>query len=590
MISSLISTLLQLISEPFAAFASWFLSLVNLNVSDFLSYFPAAETLYYVFQAVAMGLAIGLGAFQLVKFTSGMVNGTTETPFTVIGRVILAIGLIYFGNYILEFIIELFKTPYNEIIGEDFTNTFYDKLANFTDSIVNFTSPENAADRFAGMWDAISAPPKLLIALILLIIFAFNMLELLMEVVERYILLCTIVFTSPLAFSTVSTGTTSNIFRSWTRMFIGQCILILFNGWSIQMLISIIYSEGSSFLLKFLLAIGFIKIAKRMDTYMQMLGISVGTTGGGIMKDIAATATVIRMAAGSKGGSSGTVLGQNGASQILTGARPALGNAKNAFNATTINAEGAKASFTDKISAASHAAIHNIAPGSLGNPVIGANGAVIGLDNKATRAGLTLNHTASGSNYVAGDKQAVSQFMTDYMSSNPVIPASVANLIGNTIKTQHLPDAAMKSDIPVSDRNITVPTVNNFSGQGLISYASEISSPISSSFARNFNTATYNFSNGLVTGPQLSEVTTGNNMVKGFFAPDDMHLYSFDINRSGGDGYLAYTDKNNQQAYIKFEATEIKPGLNSQMTKPPVNINNSFKMKPDAGKREKHSK
>ena len=61
-----------------------------------------------------------------------------------------------------------------------------------------------------------------LIALTLLLILAWNYIKLLFEAAERYILLGGTDLHAPMAFATGSAQSTSNIFKSWCRMFGGQ--------------------------------------------------------------------------------------------------------------------------------------------------------------------------------------------------------------------------------------------------------------------------------------------------------------------------------------------------------------------------------
>lgn len=81
-----------------------------------------------------------------------------------------------------------------------------------------------------------------LIALILVLILAWNYIKLLFEAAERYILLGVIVYTAPMAFATGASQSTSNIFKSWCRMFGGQIFLLLMNAWCLRLFTSMVGS------------------------------------------------------------------------------------------------------------------------------------------------------------------------------------------------------------------------------------------------------------------------------------------------------------------------------------------------------------
>lgn len=79
-----------------------------------------------------------------------------------------------------------------------------------------------------------------LIALILLLILAWNYLKLLCEAAERYILLGVLVFTAPVAFAMGASQSTSSIFKSWCRMFAEQLLLLVMNAWCLRLFVSMV--------------------------------------------------------------------------------------------------------------------------------------------------------------------------------------------------------------------------------------------------------------------------------------------------------------------------------------------------------------
>ena len=77
-----------------------------------------------------------------------------------------------------------------------------------------------------------------IIALILVLILAWNYIKLLFEAAERYILLGVLVYTAPVAFATGASQSTGNIFKSWCRMLGGQFFLLLMNAWCLRLFTS----------------------------------------------------------------------------------------------------------------------------------------------------------------------------------------------------------------------------------------------------------------------------------------------------------------------------------------------------------------
>lgn len=79
-----------------------------------------------------------------------------------------------------------------------------------------------------------------LIALILVVVLAWNYLKLLLEASERYIVLGILVFTAPLAFAMGAARGTNNIFKSWCRMFSGQLLLLIMNAWCLKLFVNMV--------------------------------------------------------------------------------------------------------------------------------------------------------------------------------------------------------------------------------------------------------------------------------------------------------------------------------------------------------------
>ena len=79
-----------------------------------------------------------------------------------------------------------------------------------------------------------------LIALILVMVLAWNYLKLLLEAAERYVVLGVLVFTAPLAFAMGAARGTNNIFKSWCRMFGGQLLLLIMNAWCLKLFVNMV--------------------------------------------------------------------------------------------------------------------------------------------------------------------------------------------------------------------------------------------------------------------------------------------------------------------------------------------------------------
>ena len=103
-----------------------------------------------------------------------------------------------------------------------------------------------------------------IVALILVLILAWNYIKLLFEAAERYILLGVLVYTAPVAFSTGASQATGNVFKSWCRMLGGQFFL-LFNE---RLVFAAVYFHGRNIPCKPFITLGRKEIMKHKKTLL----------------------------------------------------------------------------------------------------------------------------------------------------------------------------------------------------------------------------------------------------------------------------------------------------------------------------------
>lgn len=258
------------------------LGALGCSMDTFLRYFPAAETMYTIFVATAIGLILLNWVWQLFK-NFGLIAGIeAEDPFRLSIRSVLFIMLVYYCSDITDLILEIGGTPYSWIMTSDLPPISFADFNSVLLSILGTFASGSIA----------------LIALILLLILAWNYIKLLFEAAERYVLLGVLVYTAPMAFSTGSSKATGNVFSSWCRMFAGQVFLLIMNAWCLRIFTSMVgsfianplsigsdSSAGNAFIW-FLCAIAFLKISQKIDSFMSILGINVGHTGGSMMAEL----------------------------------------------------------------------------------------------------------------------------------------------------------------------------------------------------------------------------------------------------------------------------------------------------------------
>ena len=174
------------------------LGALGCDMAVFLRYFPAAETMYDVFVALAIGLILLLWVWNLFKNFGIATGPEAEDPIKLSVRSVLFIGLAYYSDEIIDTALQIGGTPYDWILTSALPNLSFADFNSVMLTIIGVCASGAVA----------------LIALILLLILAWNYLKLLLEAAERYVLLGVLVFTAPVAFAMGASQSTSNIFKS----------------------------------------------------------------------------------------------------------------------------------------------------------------------------------------------------------------------------------------------------------------------------------------------------------------------------------------------------------------------------------------
>ena len=200
------------------------LGALGCNMDSFLRYFPAAETMYSIFAALAVGLILLGWVWNLFK-NFGLVAGLeAEDPIKLSIRSVLFIFLAVYSDNVVNIALKIGGTPYNWILTSDLPALSF---ADFNSVIVVILG-------------VVANGSVALIALVILLILAYNYIRLLFEAAERYILLGVLVFTAPVAFAMGAAQSTANIFKSWCRMFAGQMFLLVMNAWCLRLFTSMV--------------------------------------------------------------------------------------------------------------------------------------------------------------------------------------------------------------------------------------------------------------------------------------------------------------------------------------------------------------
>ena len=200
------------------------LGALGCDMSVFLRYFPAAETMYEIFVAIAIGLILLIWVWNLFKNFGLGAGSEAEDPIKLSIRSILFIFLAYYSDQIIAIALDIGGTPYDWILTSALPEL---NFANFNSILLTIIG-------------TVLGGAVTLIDLILFLVLVWNYIKLLFTAAERYVLLGVMVFTAPIAFAMGVSQTKSNIFKSWCRTFVGQLFMLLMNAWCLKLFTSMV--------------------------------------------------------------------------------------------------------------------------------------------------------------------------------------------------------------------------------------------------------------------------------------------------------------------------------------------------------------
>lgn len=154
------------------------LGALGCDMTVFLRYFPAAETMYGIFVALAVGLILLNWVWQLFKNFGLSAGIEAEDPVKLSIRSVLFILLALFSDEIINTILTIGGTPYRWIMDSELPPLSFADFNSVMLVIIGVCANGAVA----------------LITLILVIILAWNYLKLLLEAAERYVLLGVLVY------------------------------------------------------------------------------------------------------------------------------------------------------------------------------------------------------------------------------------------------------------------------------------------------------------------------------------------------------------------------------------------------------------
>lgn len=175
---------------------------------------------------------------------------------------------------------------------------------------------EGKANDIVSLGDGISAFDltalgTLFVVLVMLLLIWWNLVKLILECAQRYIICVVTINLSPLAFATATTEQTKETAMNWLKMFWSQCVLLVLNIWVVGIARTalnngMIGGSSTELVTWALITYAFLKIAQQLDDMMAKAGLQVTRMNGidpfseaqGVMRNLTDIGAAVNTALG----------------------------------------------------------------------------------------------------------------------------------------------------------------------------------------------------------------------------------------------------------------------------------------------------
>ncbi|MFR3907266.1 MAG: hypothetical protein ACLTYI_07170 [Christensenellales bacterium] len=308
---SIVNWVASIVTSIMDAVSGIFLNALGTDMTAMEQYFPFVTEAFSIFQYTAWALLFLITVWQLFRVFGGPVT-EAENPWQLLARSAIFAILIGYAKPIFLLALDIARAPYTALMD-----------ATMDPGGFTFAGVEQVLQN--GLSTLVSTITVIgpLLTIILMISLGWNYFKMLLECVERYVVVGVLCYTSPLAFSMGGSKTTNNVFKGWTRMVGSQLLLLVLNVWFLRAFNSTVgqfvgnggalsSGQGSIFLWMFV-ALAFLKTAQKFDSYLAAMGLNVAQTGSSMGMELLMAARVISGVASGGARTAGSVFrGANG--------------------------------------------------------------------------------------------------------------------------------------------------------------------------------------------------------------------------------------------------------------------------------------
>lgn len=268
---------------------------------SFYTLFDFCKVAYEVFLWAGFFILFTICTFQLFKSFFGPLS-EAESPVALIAKTVLFTGLVGFSDQIVQFAINIGTVPYkllnNPLLFNIELTSLVPNISDITSSVALTGIVEAGAVLEIG-------PLLLILGVAYFVLLIKEFFKLLLEVVERYVILGLLSVVAPLCIACGASKATNQVFKSFMKMLISQIIVMCFSVFFLKGFISgftnffanvgaatVLGSTGSftfrghivvagaNIFVQALMLLAWLKLGQKIDAHMGQLGLNVAQAGG----------------------------------------------------------------------------------------------------------------------------------------------------------------------------------------------------------------------------------------------------------------------------------------------------------------------
>lgn len=239
---------------------------------------------------ISTTIAGALIAVRIISYLMETADGArTESVPKLIWNAVFGMVLTRTGSHFLQLMFDEIISPLTTALSEGVTGGGLGEFS-FEYSgmkIIGQTESGDAAGTIVAWMGGFSIVEgaSLVVSVVFLFLIWWNLIKLVLECAERYIICVFTILLSPLAFATATNERTKDTAVNWMQMFWSQCVLLILNIWVVGIArtalnIGLVGASVESVVKWGLVTYAYLKIAQKLDDMLAKAGFRITSTTG----------------------------------------------------------------------------------------------------------------------------------------------------------------------------------------------------------------------------------------------------------------------------------------------------------------------